>query len=294
MPAVKATTPTIAGVRVTHPDRVVYPALGVHKLEVVEYYQTVAKRMLPQVKGRPLTMKQCAPDADHCRYLRHGPGSRAPSGVRVVQIQEQHKVGDYLVIDDLAGLIALAQRNTIEFHTWNATVDRLETPDRLVFDLDPGPDVAWVEVVRAAKLVRSTLQDLDLQSWLKTTGGKGLHIVVPFVPEHEWATCLDFARTLASTIAEHDPLRYTTKFAKRGRERKVLIDYLRNSRTSTAVAAYSLRANANATVSVPISWDELTAKLAPRRWTLRTVPKRLVSTPDPWAAYARVKQRLRV
>jgi bifunctional non-homologous end joining protein LigD len=290
--ATATTEPVIAGVRITHPDRVMFAEDGLNKLDLVRYYDMVSDSILPYLRGRPLTLKQCAPDADHCRYLRHS-GERAPSQVRVVNIREQTKIGDYMVIDDKPGLIALAQRNIIEFHTWSATVDHLERPDRVIFDLDPGPEVPWSEMVKAARLVRSSLQQVGLESWVKTTGGKGLHVVAPIEPKDDWSTCLEFARSFAATIAEHDPEHYTTKFAKHGRERQILIDYLRNNRTNTAVAAYSVRARAGATVSVPIDWSELTPRLQPSRWTVKTMGSRVKGMKtDPWAEYFTTKQRL--
>jgi bifunctional non-homologous end joining protein LigD len=270
---------------------VLFPAAGLVKLDLVRYYDAVADRMLPHLVDRPLTLKQCAPDADHCRYLRHS-GERAPERVRVVQIQEQTKVGDYMVVDSRAALLTLAQRNIVEFHTWNATTRRLEQPDRIVLDLDPGPDVPWREVVSAAREVGDVFSHLGLESWLKTTGGSGLHVVVPIQPADDWSHCLEFARGVATTLAAHAPARYTTRYARRGRERRILLDYLRNNRTNTSVAAYSVRARANATVSVPIAWDELSPRLRPERWTMKTLPKRLAATPDPWARYFGSRQTL--
>ncbi len=285
--------PIFAGIRVTHPERVIYPAEGLTKLDLVRYYDTVGDWMLPHLRGRPLTLKQCAPDADHCRYLRHS-GERAPVQVRVINIREKTKIGDYMIVDDRPALIALAQRNIVEFHTWNSTDTRIEQPDRIVFDLDPGPTVAWREMVDAARLLRRALQALSLESWIKTTGGKGLHIVVPVVPARDWSACLGFARAVATQIVEHDPSRFTTKFAKTGRERHILIDYLRNNRTNTSVAAYSARARAGAPVSVPIAWDELSPRLNPARWTIRTLPRRLKTLDNPWAAYFKTRQKLPV
>jgi bifunctional non-homologous end joining protein LigD len=285
--------PIFAGIRVTHPERVIYPAEGLTKLDLVRYYDTVGEWMLRHLRGRPLTLKQCAPDADHCRFLRHS-GERAPAHVRVINIREKTKVGDYMIIDDCPALIALAQRNIVEFHTWNSVDTRIEQPDRIVFDLDPGPEVPWRDMVDAARLLRRALEVLRLKAWIKTTGGKGLHIVVPIVPTHDWSVCLGFARAVATQIVEHDPARFTTKFAKTGRERQILIDYLRNNRTNTSVAAYSARARAGATVSVPITWEELSPRLNPARWTIRTLPRRLKTLDDPWAAYFRAKQKLPV
>ena len=283
---------TIAGVPISSPDRLLFPAVGITKLDMLRYYESVGSRMLPHVNARPLTLKQCAPDVDHCRYLRHS-GERAPQQVRVVNIQEQTKIGDYMVVDDLAGLIALAQRNIIEFHTWNSTADRVEQPNRVVFDLDPGPDVNWKDTIDAARLVRQALQAIGLESWIKTTGGKGLHIVVPIVPKHDWSDCLAFARAVAEEIAAHDRERLTLKFAhKQQRTSQILIDYLRNNRTNTSVAAYSARARGSAPVSMPIAWEELTSRLKPERWTIRTVPKLLATRKDPWAGYFRARQKL--
>jgi bifunctional non-homologous end joining protein LigD len=291
-----ATSPLIAGIRVTHPDRVTFPEAGLTKLDLVRYYDSVSRWMLPHLAGRPLTLKQCAPDADHCRYLRHS-GERAPAHVRVIEIQEKTKVGDYMIVDDEAGLISLAQRNIVEFHTWNATDERLERPDRLVFDLDPGPDVAWRDMVSAAGLVRSALKSAGLESWLKTTGGKGLHIVVPITAVTAWSACLEFARSIATSLAERDPGRFTTRFSKSGRQSQILVDYLRNNRTNTSVAAYSVRARPTATVSIPLDWDELTPRLDPARWTVKTIRQRLKHLDergDPWAGYFRSRQKLRV
>jgi bifunctional non-homologous end joining protein LigD len=281
----------IAGVAISSPERLLFPEPRGTKLDMLRYYEAVGGWMLPHLKGRPLTLKQCAPDVDHCRYLRHS-GERAPKQVRVINIQEQTKVGDYMIVDDLAGLISLAQRNIIEFHTWNSTADAVERPNRVVFDLDPGPDVRWKDTIAAARLVRTSLDGIGLQSWVKTTGGKGLHIVVPITPTHDWSDCLAFARAVAGEIVQHDPARFTLKFSKQGRSSQILIDYLRNNRTNTSIAAYSARARASASVSVPIAWEELTTKVKPERWTIKTVPKLLATRKDPWAAYFRAKQNL--
>jgi bifunctional non-homologous end joining protein LigD len=281
----------IAGVAVTSPERVLFPRARVTKLDMLRYYEAVGRWMLPHLRGRPLTLKQCAPDVEHCRFMRHS-GERAPKQVRVVNIQEQTKVGDYMIADDLAGLIALAQRNIVEFHTWNTTAEHVETPDRVVFDLDPGPDVAWRETVAAAHHVRGVLEGIGLRSWVKTTGGKGIHIVVPIVPSHDWSACLEFSRAVAREIVEHDPRRFTLKFSKAARSSQILIDYLRNNRTNTSIAAYSARARATASVSVPVPWDDLTPRLRPERWTIRNVPALLANRRDPWAGYFRARQRL--
>jgi bifunctional non-homologous end joining protein LigD len=225
--------------------------------------------------------------------MRHARERDIPA-VRSIDIQEQRKVGRYLIVDSLPALIALAQRYIIELHTWQATADHLEQPDRIVLDLDPGDEVPWPDLIAATRLVRDALEALKLKSWLKTTGGKGLHVVVPFRAEHDWDTCLAFARGISSRIMQHDPRRFTISTAHRAeRARMILIDYLRNARTATAVAAYSVRARAMGTVSVPLAWEELTPKLDPQRWTVKTVPGRLRKMKsDPWQDYWRSRQRL--
>jgi bifunctional non-homologous end joining protein LigD len=288
----RESTFTIAGVAITHPERVIAPAPELTKLDIVRYYDAVAEVMLPHLRDRPLTLVQCAPDVAHCRYLRHSGASRPPSQVRIVNIREQTKIGDYMVVDNATGLIALAQRNILEFHTWNSTTGRLETPNRIVLDLDPGPAVPWRVVVDAARQVRALLQDLGLRSWPKTTGGAGLHVVIPIVPRRNWSMCLKFAKSVAASLVEHDPARYTMTFAKRGRDDKILVDYLRNNRTNTAVCAYSARSRTSVPVSVPIAWDELSPRRRPERWTVRTVPKRVRDSPDPWASYFETRQHL--
>lgn len=281
-----------AGITVTHPERVMYPEAGLTKLDLVRYYAIVGEWMLPHLRGRPLTLKQCAPDAAHCRYMRHSGEHRAPAHVRVINIREKTKIGDYMIVDDLPALVALAQRNIVEFHTWNSTDTDIERPNRIIFDLDPGPAVPWRAMVEAARLVRTALQGLGLESWIKTTGGKGLHIVVPITPANDWSVCLAFARSFAAELAAYDPDRFTMKFSKRGRDTLILLDYLRNNRTNTAVAAFSARAKPLATVSVPIAWEELTPRLDLERWTITTLPRRLKTLKDPWADYFKKKQKL--
>ena len=213
--------------------------------------------------------------------------------LRRVRIQEKTKLGEYLVADSGAALVSLVQMNVVEIHTWNSRTGDLERPDRIVLDIDPGPEVSWRQVVEAARVVRETLNALGLRSFVKTTGGRGVHVVAPLTPSADWNACLAFARGVAGTIARHDPARFTTRFAKRGRERRILIDYLRNNRTNTSIAAYSTRARPGAPVSVPLEWNELTTRRHPERFTILTVPRRLASLHgDPWQEYWLTRQRV--
>src|SRR5687767_3330757 len=234
-----------------------FPGLALTKLDIARYYESVGPWMLPHLKGRPLTLVFCPTGVgDGCTYLRHTK-VWGPKAIRRVKIQEKTKVGEYMVVDTLEGLVSLAQMNVLEIHTWNSTVERLEQPDRIVFDLDPGQDVTWAQVIAAAKDLRKILTTTGLQAWIKTTGGRGVHIVAPIAPTRAWSDCLEFARAVASVMAEQDPLRYTIDFRKAGRERKILIDYLRNNRTNTSICAFSVRAREGAPVSMPIAWADL-------------------------------------
>ena len=284
---------TVAGVRISHPDRVIYPDLGLSKIQLARYYERIADWIVPHVAGRPLTLVHCpAGIAGPCHYLKHAK-AWGPSALRRVRIQEKTKVGEYLVADSIEAVISLAQMGIVEIHTWNSTAGDLERPNRLVWDLDPGPDVSWKQVVKAARLVRDVLKALRLTSWVKTTGGRGLHVVVPLKPKRTVAECLDFSKLVGEMIAATDPGAYTTAFAKAGRERKILIDYLRNNRTNTSVCAFSPRARAGAAVSMPLDWDDLDEP--PHRWTLLTAPRRLARLrADPWKHYWRGAQSISV
>ena len=284
---------TVQGVRISNPDRVVYPEMGITKLDLARYYETIADWVVPHLRGRPLTLVRC-PDGmrGECFFMKHSK-VWAPEPLRRVRIQEKKKLGEYLIADDIAGVIGLVQMGILEVHTWNSDFARVEEPNRLVLDLDPGEKVTWARVIEAARALRSALQALGLESFVKTTGGKGLHVVVPLQPYAKWSACLAFTRALAETIERRSPESYTTEFAKAGRSRKILIDYLRNNRTNTSVAAFSTRAKAHAPVSVPLTWRELTASLDPATFTVQTVPKRLARLrSDPWADYWRSRQKL--
>jgi bifunctional non-homologous end joining protein LigD len=281
----------VAGVHISHPDRLIYPDQGISKVQLARYYDSIGDWIVPHVKGRPLTLVHCpAGIASPCIYLKHAK-QWGPNALRRVRIQEKTKVGEYLVADSIEAVISLAQMGIVEVHTWNSVDDDIERPNRIVWDLDPGSEVTWKDVVSAAKVVRDVLAALALESWVKTTGGRGLHVVMPMKPARNWSECLEFSRAVAVAIERTDPQRYTTAFAKAGRERKILIDYLRNNRTNTSVSAFSPRARPGAMVSMPLEWRELRG--GPERWTLLTVPQRLKRLKaDPWAGYWTASQRL--
>jgi bifunctional non-homologous end joining protein LigD len=283
----------VSGVRISHPDRVVYPDDGVTKAAVARYYAAVADHMLPHLRSRPVALLRC-PDGlgGQCFYQKH-PGSWTPSSLRRVRIREKAKSDDYLVIEDTAGLVSLIQMGVLEIHTWNAQADWLETPDRVVFDLDPGPDVPWAAVVAAARLVRASLEGQGLQSFVKTTGGKGLHVVAPIQPGPGWSDCVGFAGRVVDLLVAETPKAFVATMAKSARKGKIFIDYFRNQRGSTSVAAYSTRARTGAPVSAPITWDELDRVPSGSHFTLATIERRLAKlSRDPWAGYETLAQSL--
>jgi bifunctional non-homologous end joining protein LigD len=274
----------VAGVRISHPDRLIYPDLGISKIQLAQYYERIAEWIVPHLAARPLTLVHCpAGIAAPCHYLKHAK-AWGPNALRRVRIQEKTKVGEYLVADSIEAVVSLAQMGIVEIHTWNSVATDVDRPNRLVWDLDPGPLVSWKQVVKAAELVRDVLTTLNLRSWVKTTGGRGVHVVVPLKRKRTVTECLDFSRAVSEAIAKTDPRIYTTAFPKAGRERQILIDYLRNNRTNTSVCAFSPRARPGARVSMPLSWHDL--EDPPDQWTLLTVPRRLDQLrTDPWKDY---------
>jgi bifunctional non-homologous end joining protein LigD len=265
----------IGGVSLSSPDRVIYPEDGITKLDLARYYERIANQIVEEVRGRPLTLVQCPRDiVDGCTYMRHR-RVWGPSALRRVTIPEKKKDGEYLIADDLAGVIALVQLNILEIHTWNTRYEHLETPDRLIFDLDPGSQIKWEAVVETAHLVRTALRRIGFEGFVKTTGGKGLHVVVPLLPDTNWDDSFAFVRAFTAVLVERQPKLLTMSVANRSqRENRILIDYLRNSRANTAVAAYSTRARSHAPISLPVTWDELETIRAAQP-TIRSSVRRL-------------------
>jgi len=286
---------TQAGVkpnRLSKPDKLLWRTEGVTKKDLAEYYVAIGDHIVPHVQGRPLTLVR-ASDAveDGTTYLRHSK-VWGPEALRRVRIAEKTKVGEYMIADDLPGVLGLVQMSIVEIHTWNVTYPDVERPDRIVLDLDPDPSVKWDRVVAAARLLRERLERIGLASFVKTTGGKGLHVVVPIEPRADWDEVLDFARAFSESIVHDDRASFTTAMPKERRRGKILIDYLRNNRTNTSIAAFSTRARPGVPVSLPVSWDEL-PRVDPSAFTLFTVPKILARRRrDPWRDYETLRRPL--
>lgn len=282
-------TVEVAGVRLSNPDKVLYPEQGVTKRELAAWYEAAAPRMLPEVARRPVTLVRCPTGRQRkCFYQRHA-GSGVPAALSEVRVPGFEE--PYLYLSDVAGLVTLAQLGVLEVHPWGARIDRPDRPDRVLFDLDPGEGLGFDAVVEGALALRERLSGLGLQAFVKTTGGKGLHVVVPIERRHGWKQAKGFAKALADRLAAERPERYLTRISKAERRGRIFIDYLRNDATSTAVAPYSTRARPGAPVAMPLAWDELTPGLDPAAFDLRRARPRL-TRPDPWAEIGEIRQRL--
>lgn len=283
----------IAGVRLTSPDRVLYPGQGITKRDLAEFYEQTAEWILPHLAGRPLTLIRCPAGQETECFVQRRASESFPPAVRRIEVVQEEGTSTYVMVDSLSGLLSLVQLGVLELHTWSARRDRLDRPDRMIFDLDPDPELPWMGVVEAALTVRNRLGDLGLESFVKTTGGKGLHIVVPLERRHTWEEVREFSRHLAEQMAHHAPDRYVAQATMQERSGRVYLDYLRNAWGASAVAAYSTRARAGAPVSAPLRWEELGPELRSDSFTVEQLPARLASlAEDPWAAYASVRQRI--
>lgn len=286
----KKTAPTaVGGITLTHPDRVYWEDAGVTKQDLAEYYKAVWKWMSPHVAGRPISLLRCPEGAaGQCFFQKHAAAGIATDHLRLIP-----EKGDKIIsIDELDGLLSLVQAGVLEVHTRGTTADDLDNADRLVIDLDPGPGTGWNDVVVAARDVRARLDGLKLKSFLKTSGGKGLHVVLPIAPT-PWDDAKAFTQALAGAMAADDPDRYVATATKSKRNNRIFIDYLRNSHDATAVAPYSTRARAGAPVSAPIDWSELgTLKSASQYTVLNLLARLKRQRKDPWAGIGRVKQKL--
>jgi bifunctional non-homologous end joining protein LigD len=279
----------VSDVTLSHPDRVYWKDAGVGKHDLAKFYAGIWKWMSPHVVDRPISLLRCPEGASgQCFFQKHASAGIATEHLHLIQ-----EKGDKIIsIDDLAGLISLVQAGVLEIHTRGTTIDNRERADRLVFDLDPGPGTGWKDVVAAAREVRKRLDRMKLKSFLKTSGGKGLHVVLPIRPV-PWDTAKDFCQTVAASMATDEPDRYVASATKSKRNNRIFVDYLRNSREATAVAPYSTRARPGAPVSTPIDWSELGALKSSNQYTVLNLPARLKRLrKDPWAAIARVKQAL--
>jgi bifunctional non-homologous end joining protein LigD len=283
----------VAGVRLTHPERVLWDEQDVTKRELAEFYVAIADWLLPYVSGRPLVLVRCPAGSEKACFFQKHPWAGLSEHIERRTLHHDGKDEDVLLVEDIRGVVGLVQAGVLEIHPWGARVDDVDRPDRVIFDFDPGEGIPWPLVIEGAREVRERLQDLGLRSFVKTTGGKGLHVVAPFTPEAAWDDAKAFARGVADAMAADRPDRYTTASLKNEREGRIFIDYLRNTRGATAVAAYSTRARKGARVSAPLAWEELSPDLPSNRFTVENLGERLKQLKeDPWAEFFRIRQRL--
>jgi len=284
--------PALRHVRLTHPERVLFPELQVTKADLALYYAQVAERMLPHLARRPLMLVRCPEgQGSQCFHQKH-PTAGMSRAIKRHPIEESAGTFEAMYVEDAEGLVQLVQNGALEVHAWGSRIDAIEHADQLTFDLDPGPDVPWSQVVRAAQHIEQRLTALELPSFLKTTGGKGLHIVVPIAPQLAWDEVKAVCKSFAESFVRAEPARYSANLSKAGRKDKILIDYLRNGRGATAACAYSTRAKAGAPVATPIAWSELSTKLHSDAFSIRDVAGRLAKQPDPWAEFPAHRPKL--
>lgn len=283
-------------ITITHPERVLFKAMKLTKGDIADYYRVVAPLMMPYLVERPVSLVRCPQGRQQkCFYQKHASGG-FPELLRKVMITEADgDRAEYLYIDEPEGLMAGVQFGALEFHVWGATIDDLDRPERLVFDLDPDPSVPFAEVKKAAVELRDFLSELGLETFPMLTGGKGVHVIVPLKRKAEWPAAKAFARRLAETMAEHAPDRYVANMSKAKRKGRIFIDYLRNERGATAIAPLSTRARDGAPVAWPLGWDELKRVKAASEYdvpkALRTIRR---GRKDPWAGYEKARKALPV
>jgi len=265
----------LAGITITHPERVISESGRVTKGELAEYHTAIAPYMLPRLLRHPISLLRCPSGIGGQCFYQRNPGRGLGPDVRPFKFRHNGKSYEYLYIDDEKGLMEIIQMGTIEIHPWGASVDDIDHPDRLVFDLDPAPDVPLEALKLAAQDLRKRLRSKGLESMLKCTGGKGLHVTVPLAEKDAWAAVKAFASALADEMVAAAPSAYIATMAKAKRNGKIFIDYFRNDYTATAIADYSVRARPGAPVALPLSWKELDDLESPSQFTMKDVLARL-------------------
>lgn len=282
----------VAGVRITHPDRVIDAQSGLRKIDLVEYFEAISAWLLPHVQGRPVALARAPKGVGgELFFQKHAKALQIPHATQHAGLDPGH--APLLTLDSTEALVGAAQMDTIELHTWNALAASIEKPDRIVFDLDPDPSLAWERMLEAAQLTRELLDALGLRAWCKTSGGRGLHLVVPLTRHAGWDEAKDFARAVASHMAATLPERFSAKRGAQNRKGRIFVDYLRNNRGASTAAAYAPRARPGLGVSVPVDWDELHTLTSGDQWTVANVRERLEALrADPWSGYEKARQRI--
>ena len=281
----------VAGVALSNSDKLLYPDANITKLDLACYYEAIGEWIVPHVEDRPLSLVRC-PDGwkGECFYQKHADKS-VNAAVSRVRVPESSGSATYLMADSVAALVGLVQWGVLELHPWGSRTPKLDRPDQLIFDFDPDDAVGWGEITEAVGLLRTLLNEIGLIAFLKTTGGKGLHVVTPIKPTLDWVRAKAFTKSIADLLVATFPDRFTATLSKSSRKGKIFIDYLRNAEGATAVCAYSPRSRANAPVSTPIAWEELRDDLRFDHFNVRNIPGRLGKLKsDPWRDFFAVEQ----
>jgi len=283
----------VAGIKISNPDKILYPEAGITKHDLALYYEKVADWILPHLHDRPLTLVRCPSGWEKpCFYQKH-PDAKVNEVIERVTVQEGKGPTIYMMANSTEALAALSQMGAIELHPFGSSAPKLTCADRLVFDFDPADDITWKTLVEGVHILKTLLEELGLTTFIKTTGGKGLHVVLPIRPSFEWAEIKAFTKAVAELMVRSFPERFVATVTKSKRHGKIFVDYLRNQDGATAIAPYSARARAHAPVATPIAWDELATDIRREHFTIRNVPERLARMKkDPWAGFFDVKQSI--
>jgi bifunctional non-homologous end joining protein LigD len=287
-PAGPSAKPAAPPRTLSSPGKILYPEPGFTKQQVADYYRAVAPLLLPELVRRPVTLVRCPDGVDSpCFFQKHHAESFGPNVHAVAIVEKDGGSEDYPYVEDIAGVLDLVQMNVLELHLWGSRIEDLEHPDRLVFDLDPGPGVDWTDLVAAARDVRARLRALGLDCFPRLSGGKGLHVVLPIRPGPSWDEAKDFCERIADAMAERSPDRYVATASKAKRKGVIFIDWLRNGRGATSVASWSLRARKEAGVAVPVNWNELGRLRSGADYPLdRALRRAARARQDPWPGWS--------
>ncbi|WP_404441492.1 non-homologous end-joining DNA ligase [Stutzerimonas chloritidismutans] len=289
----KSSRPNVGGIGISNPQRVIDAKSGATKLQLAEYYLAVGDRLVPHLRNRPLSIVRAPEGVDGERFFQRHCGRLKMPHMRVLDKSLDREHARLIQADTVTAVVEAAQMGTIEFHTWNARSDRIDRPDRIIFDLDPDPALPWSSMVEATDMTLDLLDELGLKAFLKSSGGSGMHVVVPIDRRHSWECANAFARGVTTRLAAEAPERIVAKMGPKNRVGKIFVDYLRNQRGASTVAAYSVRARPGLSLSVPIGRDELEQIGGADRWNILNLHERLQQlATDPWVDYASTRQSI--
>jgi bifunctional non-homologous end joining protein LigD len=283
----------IAGVRLSHASKVLFSERNETKLDLALYYEAIEEWLMPHLIDRPLSLLRCPQGNEKECFFQKNYNESSPAQVQKIKVPSSDGSSTYMMANDLQAVVGLVQMGVLELHTWGSKKGSLNKPDRITLDLDPAPDLPWAQVIEGARLVKFLLESIDLKSFIKTTGGKGLHIVVPIRPELDFTEIKAFSKSIAEHLSTTLPDHFTAVMSKSKRTNKIFLDYLRNGVDATAIAAYSTRSRPDASISVPILWDELNTDLHADSFNLGNIQQRLSQLKkDPWRDYYTTRQRV--